>query len=133
MALNWSAEYACGCDEVDQQHQAIFAAMNRLEAHLDRRECDTPEVMAVLTQIVNDTVEHFAFEEDCMNRRGCSAARENAAAHAAFLGAIASFRERLGEEGPSEPLLRELHATAQAWLRSHICQVDVHLRECAGG
>lgn len=133
MALNWSDEYVCGCDEVDRQHQAIFGAMNSLEAFLDRREFNTPAAMAVLSQIVDDTVRHFAFEEECMTRRGCSAAQENAAAHAAFLEAIAAFRERLDNEGPTEPLLRELHSTAQAWLHSHICQVDIHLRDCAGG
>lgn len=130
MALIWNDEYVTGCDKVDQQHRTIFDAMNSLEDLLARREFKSAQVTELLSQIVDDTVEHFAYEESCMSRRGCSAARDNEAAHAAFLQTVAAFQERLKEEGPTEPLLRELHATAQAWLHSHICQVDIHLREC---
>lgn len=131
MALNWGDEYATGCGQVDQQHRAIFDAMNSLEDLLAKRALESATVMDLLARIVDDTKEHFACEEQCMSRRKCSAARDNETAHAGFLETIAAFQERLREEGPTEPMLREFHSTAQSWLHAHICQVDVRLRECA--
>lgn len=133
MPLNWGDEYVTGCVQVDQQHRAIFDAMNSLEDLLAKRAFESTAVLNLLARIVDDTINHFACEEQCMSRRRCSAARDNETAHAGFLETIAAFQERLREEGPSEPLLREFHSTAESWLRAHICQVDVRLRECAKG
>jgi hemerythrin len=130
MALQWSDDYSTGVDKVDDQHKAIFGALNSLETLLDKGEHQSPQAEALLSQIVADTAAHFSFEEQCMNRYRCPAAQENERAHAAFLETVGTFQKRLGKDGMAEPLLRELHTTAQNWILLHICHTDIHLKAC---
>jgi hemerythrin len=130
MALQWTDNWSTGVPEVDAQHQAIFAALNEFEAILDSGRHNSPEAEAVLDAIVRDTVSHFKFEEECMNRYRCPAAKANECAHTLFLKTVGEFQARIAREGMNASVLRELHTTAVKWVMMHILHTDVHLRAC---
>ena len=67
-----------------------------------------------------------------MTRMHCSAALANKAAHDAMRGEIAAIKSRIASSGIQSLDVVQLEKILGDWLRSHICTVDVRLRECAG-
>jgi hemerythrin len=130
MAIEWTDAYSTGIPRLDEQHKAMFALLNDLERLLAGGEPVPPEAEAIVDRFVRQSEGHFSYEERCMLRHKCPYARTNELAHAAFLRSLEEVRESIRREGPSGPLLRRLHAMAQAWLVIHICHTDAHLRAC---
>ncbi len=130
MALEWKDEFGCGVEEVDEQHRKLVGLLNTLEQMIADGIESGPDVDALLGELASDTVAHFSFEEDCMMRYRCPAARENREAHALFLDIFAGFQSEIGEQGTSAELLARLHETAATWVVDHILNVDVQLKPC---
>jgi len=60
--MEWSEQYLTGLSEVDEQHQRLFALVNRLHENVVNGE---PQSSAgvILDELIEYTVEHFATEE----------------------------------------------------------------------
>lgn len=129
MALKWHERYVTGENQVDEQHKQLFEFLNRLEEQI---EVGAPVelVEGTLRFLAAHTKTHFSYEETCMMRYGCPFAAKNKEAHTRFLEVFQSFCEKFQREGASIKLLRQIHAAVETWVDNHICQVDVHLRDC---
>ncbi len=60
--LEWNNQYLLGLSEVDKQHQQLFALVNRLHEHVVNGEPQS-SAGAILDELIEYTVEHFATEE----------------------------------------------------------------------
>ena len=130
MPLEWKDELSCGVAEIDEQHQQVIGLLNSLEQMIAEGIESGPQVDSLLSSLASDTVAHFSFEEECMLRHNCPAARANENAHALFLEVFTGFQNEIEEQGSSGALLTRLHKTATDWVVAHILSVDVQLRPC---
>ncbi len=127
--LKWQEAYATGIADIDEQHKKIFSMINELDhaiaagdtrAHLEK----TIQFLGHYAKI------HFNFEEICMAKYRCPVAAKNKNAHQEFKESYLKYADRFRKEGYSDQLLHEIHKMCEDWIVHHICQVDVHLREC---
>ncbi len=129
--LVWTEQFATGSALIDTQHRMLIDKINLLEKLLaepapSRAVCD--ELLSFLGSYV---ATHFKFEEGCMLKARCPAHDKNKQAHAAFLDLFAKFKVKYQAEGAKPELLRNLHAVAADWIKSHILAVDIQLKACA--
>ncbi len=130
MALEWNDEYCTGVEKVDEQHRKLFALLNDLEQMITQGIDSGSNVDNLLTSLATDAQTHFSFEENCMMRYNCPVARENKESHDQFLSNFRSFLNEYKAKGSSASLLKKLHKTAESWMVSHICDIDIHLKSC---
>lgn len=129
MAIVWDRErMSTGVDAIDREHQELIRQFNEFHdamAHGKGKDVATK----MLTFIVNYTEKHFAHEEQCMAERRCSAAAANLAAHNALRREVEGMKARLKDGSLSIVDMIKIERTLGDWLQSHICAVDVKLRE----
>ncbi len=127
--MKWSEELATGIEKVDEHHRMIFQMAEDFRSALD--EGGGASVYETMLRSLELYVRsHFRYEERCMERLRCPAARQNREAHASFVETLAGFRRRYESAGFDPAEARRLVDTVDDWLASHICGVDIHLREC---
>ena len=67
-----------------------------------------------------------------MTRLHCRAAEANKTAHDGLRGEIAKIKSRIAASGIQSLDVVQLEKILGDWLRTHMCTVDVQLRECVG-
>lgn len=127
--IQWEEKYATGVAKVDDQHKWLFDFANSLEEQL-RDESQKTDFDHILNSMKEYAQRHFHYEEDCMNKWKCPVAAENKKAHEQFIWAYENFMERLNREGYSDALAWKIHNMVEKWITNHICQIDIHLRNC---
>ncbi|MBI5149798.1 MAG: hemerythrin family protein [Candidatus Omnitrophica bacterium] len=127
--LTWNDAFATGVADIDEQHKRLFEVINDFGAAIERGEGDLKleKTMKFLGHYIKI---HFNFEEICMAKHRCPIASQNKKAHTSFMEMYKKYEGRLGYEGCSEGLLRELHKMCEDWLVNHICRIDTHLKGC---
>jgi hemerythrin len=63
--IGWSDALSVGIEEIDQQHQILIGFVNRLH-QTTQAGAETPQICAILGELVEYTVAHFALEESLM-------------------------------------------------------------------
>ncbi len=117
--ISWTPELSTGISVIDKQHQRIIDYINQLvdaQAH-DSRE----EVAEVLSQTIDYTLSHFAFEESLMEEAGYPFLNAHKKVHQLFTKRVADYQQRflVGED-----IADELLTTLRAWLINHIKNDD---------
>jgi len=131
MALTYDPRtMGTGFPDIDAQHQELIARLGRLLDGMSEGRGQS-ELLPLVDFLADYTVKHFGHEEACMQRHQCPVAAANKAAHAKFLGTVASFRKRLEQNGPSVALVLEAQRELSDWVRNHIVRTDTHMRACA--
>jgi hemerythrin len=127
--IQWDPKYETGEENIDEQHRILFSHLDLLENVINEGDVATqlPQIVGHLKTYVSI---HFGYEELCMFRHKCPVAEENKAAHKNFKETIPRFENRMQSEGPTVELAREMHEFLEAWLKEHICKIDVQLRPC---
>ena len=114
--LVWQAELDTGIDVIDQQHQRIVALINQLaDAHTREDQA------AVLEELVDYTLSHFAFEEELLEESGYSFGPAHKRVHDMFVRRVGEYRMRF-EAG--EDITTELKGMLARWLFNHIRSDD---------
>ncbi len=62
MPTKWREEYAVGDREIDEQHQQLFGAINRLEVLVLSNQLDPEAVDGIVEFLDGYTRTHFAHE-----------------------------------------------------------------------
>ena len=110
--LVWQAELDTGIDVIDQQHQRIVALINQLAEATGR-----DDQAAVLEELVDYTLSHFAFEEELMEESGYTFGPAQKRVHDMFARRVGEYRMRF-EAG--EDITAELKGMLARWLFNHI-------------
>jgi hemerythrin len=126
--LTWNSQYETGVPLVDTQHKVLFEHINKLEAMTHEPEIHAGDVDRLVHFLEGYVVNHFKFEEQCMNRYHCPNHEENAKAHAAFLDAFGKLKTEYQAQGPTGAFLKKLHRAASDWIHQHILRVDIRLK-----
>lgn len=120
MAIAWSEDLATGIEVIDTQHKRIVDYINQLEGAILQGNRST--VGVVLSELVDYTLSHFAFEESLQEEAEYKYAKPHKAIHELFAKRVAQYKERhtLGED-----IARELHGMLCTWLVHHIKRDDM--------
>lgn len=125
--MEWRDDYATGVPQVDEQHKMLFrmAEVYR-DALNDGQGASTYEEL--LRSLDLYARAHFGFEEGCMARHHCPAAKRNLAAHDDFVKTLARFKADYERDGFLPGSAHDLVNTIDLWLAEHICGIDAQLR-----
>jgi hemerythrin len=122
-AFVWEDKYSLHIAEIDRQHQKLFALFNELYDAMQQGH-GTEIIDKVLTNVVDYTAYHFAFEEKLLKEAGF----KEEAAHRAEHGKLAEQAKALAQRlkaGQSDT--KVAIATLQFlgdWLTRHILVSD---------
>ena len=126
--MKWTEEYATVVERIDEQHKMLFRMTEDFRAALNEGQGEG--VYGGLLESLDLYIRtHFRFEEACMDRYQCPAARMNRDAHATFVEVLSGFKQRYAASGFDRGDGRELVDTLDQWLADHIGRVDVQLRQ----
>ena len=128
MAISWNSTMATGLNNIDSQHRELFRQVDLLIAAMSQGKGrqEVGRILDFLGQYVHD---HFADEEQEMDRYQCPAAAANRAAHAQFITTFQAMR-RLATEGSNPAMVIQIQNTLTKWLTDHIRRIDTQLLQC---
>ena len=119
--MEWSSALSVGHAEIDRQHKTLIEIANRLNAAM--HEGHGKEMLgSILSELVNYTVEHFAFEERLMDKHGYGGRQEHAAEHRKLIADVGRFKQQF--ENGNGGISIELMSFLRDWLVNHILKVD---------
>ncbi|WP_300454920.1 bacteriohemerythrin [Accumulibacter sp.] len=118
--LEWTAALAVGHAEIDRQHQVLIDIANRLNQAM-RSGAGRPACGSLLDELVNYTVNHFAFEEKLMEKHRYGNREAHLAAHRKLIEEVSKFKRQY-DSGSSISI--ELMGFLRDWLVNHILKVD---------
>lgn len=123
----WHEDYGLGLDQIDEQHQHLFALMNQVWEAVFSFATETAGITSRLVLELEQYAQaHFAEEEAFMRETGYPRLDSHRKAHAAFVARIHEEKEAiLAGNRVSLDLLLFL----RDWLISHILVAD---RDYAG-
>ncbi|CAM3848017.1 bacteriohemerythrin [Ectopseudomonas alcaliphila] len=117
--LDWSDDLDTGITVIDDQHKRIVAMINQLDAA--QRCASKVQAGAVIDELIDYTVSHFAFEEAMIEEAGYIFTKAHKRVHALFIKRVEDYRERFNR---GEDIADELKGMLGRWLFSHIRSDD---------
>ena len=127
--MKWREEHATGIRRVDEQHKTIFKMAEDFRITIDEAGGERT-YSSLLDFLAAYCKGHFRFEEQCMEEYRCPVAQKNKEAHSMFLATLRDYQQRDALGGYLAADARDLIDTVDRWLDEHICNVDIHLKDC---
>lgn len=123
----WNARFEFGIESIDAQHKQLFSMIEQaqelikdLDAGIDCYD----DIMAILSQLENYTVEHFEHEELMLEEAGYGALQEHANTHNMFVDKVHAALDSDFDENQSGTLHGIIDFLLQ-WVSDHILVDDV--------
>ncbi|MBA55144.1 MAG: hypothetical protein CMK89_11880 [Pseudomonadales bacterium] len=121
----WSSEYELGIPVIDAQHKRIIEYINRIDDVLSN-DTSQEAMNAILTNLVDYTFSHLAFEEAMLEEIGYEDFHGHQLTHKTFTRLIENLCHRARQ---GEPVAAELAAFLRNWLLTHIMSEDARYVE----
>lgn len=115
----WDGSLDTGIEAIDVQHRQIADYLNRLHTALRAR--NTPEIKAVLDEVVTYTQQHFGFEETLLLQAGYDKVKGHQQVHRAFAERMRAYQASYTPENDTG---RRLLSDLRIWLTDHIRRED---------
>jgi len=110
-----------GFGDIDAQHKRLVELVNQLDDAM-RAGHGRDVVGKVLTELVEYTVFHFAFEEKLMDQYSLSSSATHKAEHKKLVADVDAFKTKF--EAGSAAVTTELMSFLRDWLSTHILRTD---------
>lgn len=120
LVIKWSDALLIGIPEIDDQHRAFIALVDRFQA-LGRHHPSPKKLRAILVDVMSYAETHFIAEERHMRRAGYPGLVEHAVKHHA---AATSMHTLLAQDTSSVEQYRFLANFLRTWLVDHIMGDD---------
>lgn len=119
----WTSQFETGIDQIDDQHQALVAILNRLAWHLSTED-DPLRAGDVLDELIDYAGYHFRCEEAIWRKYfgGSSLEANHHKAHEYFFDQVQYYQQR--RLGGDEDTLAEMFDFLTRWLAFHILESD---------
>ena len=126
MLYGWDKSLETGNSTIDEQHQQLIAALNRLiiAAHEGSGE---PVLRETLQFLLNYVEEHFKDEEALQLKYNYPKYNEHKEMHDTFRTVAQGLVTRLNEQGYTKALMNQTITTMADWLIMHIKDADLRL------
>lgn len=119
MKIEWSSEYELGIDVIDGQHRRIVEYINQV--HESEQHSGDAALNEVMTNLVDYTLSHFAFEEAMMEDAGYRDLAAHKITHKTFARQIELIKARYDK---GDDVAVELSDVLLEWLLQHIMTDD---------
>jgi hemerythrin len=119
MPIVWTIDLDTGIAVIDIQHKRIVDYINQLESA--RQQHDRAVVGRVLTELIEYTLSHFAFEESLQLEADFKYVKVHKTLHELFTNNVVSYQAR---HNAGEDVAEELHSMLSTWLLNHIKRED---------
>ncbi|MBC7959672.1 MAG: bacteriohemerythrin [Vallitaleaceae bacterium] len=130
--FEWTQEYAFGLDDIDKQHQKLFAIGHNLElACDDALRTDLYEALREAILELDDYSDyHFDYEEEWLLLVGYKGHASHQEDHDFFTAKIAELRRSCEHINPNTLLsIRETLSFLARWIVHHVLMVDLEYVE----
>jgi hemerythrin len=119
--MDWGPVPQVGYRDIDDQHMRLVELVNELDDAM--RAGKAHDMLEhVLTELVNYTVFHFAFEEELMDRYQVSSTETHKAEHRQLVADVADFATAV--RAGTGTVSTDLMAFLRDWLGTHILKTD---------
>lgn len=118
---SWNQRYETGIEVIDDQHRALFAALNEL-GEAFRMGTSREHVDRSLQSLMAYTAEHFETEERYMRERNYPGLAEHLAEHTRLVG---KARELLDRFADGRPVTLDVAIFLANLLKHHINEYDL--------
>lgn len=130
--FEWRQEYAFGLDDIDQQHQRLFAVGQNLEdAYSEAIISNQYEaIREAILELDNYTEYHFDYEEDWLSLIGFKSYLSHQEDHDFFTSKIAELKkssQNLGADSLS--FIHEALSFLARWIVHHVMMADLEYVE----
>lgn len=117
----WNSRFETGIDRIDQQHRALFRAVNDL-AESFREGRSGEQVRRCLDFLAGYVQEHFTDEEYYMVEAGYPDLEAHRKEHQSLLGEVVALQDRLQR---NETITLDVTIFLADWLTNHIEEADM--------
>jgi hemerythrin len=121
--ITWDESLSLENEQVDKQHQRIFALVNDLVGACAEGS-STEKVKEALDFMVDYAIQHFADEEALQNECNYPKYEAHKKLHEDFKAKVGELVKRFEEGGSSYELSDELNGFLIRWLVNHIQKED---------
>lgn len=119
--MPWNGAFSVGMEDVDEQHQWLFDATNRLHDEVSKEVRSRALIGEILEGLVDYTMNHFIMEEELFQRHGYPQAQAHKALHDKF---TASIMSTLVDFESGADIEDEVLGILNNWLIQHIMKAD---------
>jgi hemerythrin-like metal-binding protein len=119
--MPWDPSFATGHDGIDFQHRILFGLIDKVQTASGD---DFADGVQVVLDLVKYVIEHFAYEQELMERLAYPAREAHLRAHAELIAQVQTFRDQVVSGDLSLP---RLHAFLDGWIQHHIGGEDIRL------
>jgi len=120
--FEWTSDLETGNSRIDDQHRSLFALANELHDTIAAQDADDETVADAVWRLTDYVTQHFADEQDMMERAAYPALPVHVVLHDYLTGETMRMTARYmnGESPVPEDLARLI----TSWLREHIGEAD---------
>lgn len=118
----WKEAYSVRIPRIDTQHKGLVTLINDLHAAM--LEGRAKEAMSrIVDELVDYTVQHFAFEESMLRQHGYTALAEHQLLHKKLCSQVFELRDKF-RAGKITVTIETMHFLKN-WLSGHILSADM--------
>jgi hemerythrin-like metal-binding protein len=119
--MEWSPALSVGHAEIDIQHQRLIEIANRLNGAM-QSGASAQVAGTVLHELVDYTVQHFAYEEGEMRKHRYPESEAHLEEHRKLVAEVSAFKQKF--DSGKAAISVELMGFIRDWLLNHILKVD---------
>lgn len=119
--ISWSDELSVGLQEIDEQHKILINLINRLFNEAILHKADKTIISAILEELVQYTIVHFAVEESLFRIFDYPDAETHQVHHDKLKQEVSSFQKKFAGGAVIDI---ELMNFLRKWLTHHIMMDD---------
>ncbi|HRX60447.1 MAG TPA: bacteriohemerythrin [Candidatus Competibacter sp.] len=119
--ISWSDELSVGLQEIDEQHKILINLINRLFNEAILHKADKTVISAILEELVQYTIVHFAVEESLFRIFDYPDAEMHQVHHDKLKQEVSSFQKKFAGGAVIDI---ELMNFLRKWLTHHIMMDD---------
>lgn len=119
----WTDDLDLGIDIIDSQHRQIVAYINELNDAIKNNRSE--DIHTVIESVRDYTFNHFAFEEQLLERAGYVLLDAHQAVHRRFEEKVRKVQEDLADGRDPFVVGRKVRTWLMTWLVQHIKHEDI--------
>ncbi|SDN62569.1 bacteriohemerythrin [Acetanaerobacterium elongatum] len=125
---SWNDSLKIGVPHIDEQHKALFAAMEALYAACSAGK-GRAEVIKTIDFLEDYTVKHFTEEQEIQKKSGYPKCVEHKKLHDDFIVQVKAIKKDIADNGATILSVSKLNSLLSGWLINHIKYVDTEIAQ----
>lgn len=131
--LTFTDNMKTGIEVIDNQHKTLIEKINLFLDHITKSNTKTltSELEDMFNFMAEYSKNHFSEEERILEQNSCPTLEPHKMQHQFFLMEATKLKFDLKTHGITPEMVEKTHKLLVEWVRSHILDVDLKLRDYA--